>query len=149
MAFRINLPPATRAFLISLIGLSFLYNVARWRLYSFASLRGLDNPQVVVATDLIVPYLTLVPSNFLRYPWTLLTATFVEQNIFTVVLNSATLLYGGKYLERAWGSYEFTKFLIIVSLIPNAFSLLIYTIWAAVEGQSNRGYAIPLFRNYL
>lgn len=138
--YRFNLPPSTRVFLTSLIGLSFLYNIARWRLYSLASARGRDNPHVVSPSDLIVPYMTIVPSDFLYYPWTLLTATFVEQNIFTLALNSATLLYGGKYLERAWGSFEFSKFIVIAALIPNILSLLLYGAWAAVTRDSNRGY---------
>ena len=142
--FRLNLPPSTRVFLSCLVGLSFLYNVARWRLYTLASARGLDKPHVVSPSDLVVPYMTVVPSSFLFYPWTLFSATFVEQNIFTLVLNAATLLYGGKYLERAWGSFEFSKFIVVVALIPNIVSLLIYLTWAAVSGDTNRGYA-PLF----
>ncbi|BDD55611.1 hypothetical protein MPDQ_006906 [Monascus purpureus] len=131
MAFRINLPPATRIFLFSLLGLSLLYNIGRWRQIGAPGVTPHPNP--------IVPYLTLVPSQFLFYPWTFLTATFVEQNIFTVLLNSATLLYGGKYLERAWGSSEFGKFILIVSLIPNAITLPIYIAWAAVSGNLDRG----------
>ena len=103
MPIRINLPPATRAVLISQLALSFLYNVARWR--------QLDDgpPTAGTQSSPIVPYLTLVPSMFYYYPWTILTATFVEQNIFTVLINGATVFYGGKYLERAWGSKEFGK----------------------------------------
>lgn len=134
MAFRINLPPATRVFLVSLLALSLLYNVARWRQIG-----------VTPNTNPIVPYLTLVPSEFLYYPWTLFTATFVEQNIFTVLLNSATLLYGGKYLERAWGSSEFGKFILIVSVIPNVIIVPIYLLWGAVGGNSIRGYVFLLF----
>ncbi|KAL1964031.1 hypothetical protein VTN77DRAFT_7577 [Rasamsonia byssochlamydoides] len=134
MALRINLPPATRILLISLLALSFLYNVARWR--------QLEQPTGGASTTTrspIVPYLTLVPSRFIYYPWTLLTATFVEQNIFTVMLNAATLFYGGKYLERAWGSREFGKFILVISLIPNALTVPIYLFWAAVTGSQLRG----------
>jgi membrane associated rhomboid family serine protease len=133
MALRINLPPVTRILLISLLALSFLYNVARWR--------QLDDHTGAVSTSPIVPYLTLVPSQFIYYPWTLLTATFVEQNIFTVILNGATLFYGGKYLERAWGSREFGKFILVISLIPNILMVPIYLLWAAITGSDLRGYA--------
>ncbi|KAL2216140.1 rhomboid family protein [Thermoascus aurantiacus ATCC 26904] len=133
MALRVNLPPATRIFLVSLLCLSFLYNVARWRQLDHTAGKQNANP--------IVPYLTLVPTRFIVYPWTLLTATFVEQNIFTVLLNAATLFYGGKYLERAWGSREFAKFILVVSLISNAVAVLVYLIWNAIERGSLRGYA--------
>ncbi|OQD74521.1 hypothetical protein PENDEC_c010G00976 [Penicillium decumbens] len=130
MPLRVNIPPATRIFLVSLLALSFLYNIARWR--------QLDTSAGSVQSTPIIPYLTLVPSFFYYYPWTLLTATFVEQNIFTVILNAATIFYGGKYLERAWGSREFSKFIAAVILIPNAVIIPIYYIWASVGGSQSR-----------
>ncbi|KAJ9321950.1 hypothetical protein DTO027B5_7801 [Paecilomyces variotii] len=126
MAFRVNLPPATRTLLISVLALSFLYNIARWR-------------QLGLTSTPSVPYLTLIPARFIFYPWTLLTATFVEQNIFTVILNAATLFYGGKYLERAWGSREFGKFIVIVALVSNAVTVLLYLIWDSFDGDHLRG----------
>ncbi|KAL4875790.1 eukaryotic integral membrane protein-domain-containing protein [Aspergillus karnatakaensis] len=134
MALRVNIPPATRVCLISLITLSFLYNIARWR--------QLDITPGTPTVSPAVPYLTLVPSNFIFYPWTLLTATFVEQNIFTVLLNLATIFYGGKYLERAWGSREFTKFILTIALIPNVVMVPVYLILAAIGGGSSSGYAL-------
>ncbi|KAJ5259563.1 hypothetical protein N7478_012544 [Penicillium angulare] len=131
MPLRVSIPPATRTFLVGLLALSVLYNIARWR--------GLDYTSGAVQTTPLIPYLTLVPSRFFFYPWTLATSTFVEQNIFTVLLNAATIFYGGKYLERAWGSREFSKFVAAVTLIPNAVIIPIYLIWGAAPGQNNRG----------
>jgi membrane associated rhomboid family serine protease len=131
MALRINIPPATRVCLISLITLSFLYNIARWR--------QLDITPGTPTVSPTVPYLTLVPSHFIFYPWTLLTATFVEQNIFTVLLNLATIFYGGKYLERAWGSREFTKFIVTIAVVPNVVMVPFYLFWVAVTGSSSSG----------
>ncbi|KAL5334760.1 eukaryotic integral membrane protein-domain-containing protein [Aspergillus crustosus] len=134
MALRVNIPPATRVCLISLITLSFLYNIARWRQLDITP----GSPTVLPT----VPYLTLIPTNFIFYPWTLLTATFVEQNIFTVLLNLATIFYGGKYLERAWGSREFTKFILSIAVVPNVAMVPFYLVWAAISGGSNSGYAL-------
>ena len=136
MPLRVNIPPATRFFLVSLLALSLLYNIARWR--------ELDYTAGGVQSTPLIPYLTLVPSRFFYYPWTLATATFVEQNIFTVLLNAATVFYGGKYLERAWGSREFSKFVAAVTLIPNVLIVPFYLIWGAAPGQDNRGYGLPL-----
>lgn len=130
MPLRVNIPPATRVVLISLLALSLLYNVARWR--------QLDTSAGSVQSTPIIPYLTLVPSLFFYYFWTIITATFVEQNIFTVLLNAATIFYGGKYLERAWGSREFSKFIVTVAVIPNVAIIPIYLIWGAVTGSSSR-----------
>lgn len=133
MLTRINVPPVSRTALVALLGLSLLYNIARWRQLDTTT------PDAAASSAPSVPYLTLVPSRAVSYPWTLLTATFVEQNIFTVILNSATLFYGGKYLERAWGSREFAKFLLLVTVIPNVIVVPIYLLWDSVGRDSQAG----------
>ncbi|KAJ5942218.1 hypothetical protein N7516_002386 [Penicillium verrucosum] len=130
MSLRINIPPATRICLVSLLTLSLLYNIARWR--------QIDSTGGTPATSPLVPYLTLVPSFFYYYPWTIVTATFVEQNIFTLLLNVSTIFYGGKYLERAWGSRDFSKFIAVVAVIPCVAIIPIYLVWGAAGGSSNR-----------
>ena len=129
MPLRVNIPPVTRILLISLLSLSLLYNIARWRSIDYS--RG--------AIPATIPYLTLVPSLFYKYPWTLLSSTIVEQNIFTVLLNAATVFYGGKYLERAWGSREFSQFIGVIAIIPKVLIVPIYLIWASTFGQESRG----------
>ncbi|KKZ67131.1 hypothetical protein EMCG_07190 [[Emmonsia] crescens] len=123
MAPRINIPPITRAILSAICALSFLNGVARWRQYEGSS-------------GAPIPYLSLVPSNILFYPWTLVTATFVEHNIFTVVITGATVFYGGKYLERAWGSREFAKFILVVALVPNIVMVFLYILWSNIVSDS-------------
>lgn len=143
MAPRINIPPVTRILLIVLVALTFLYNLARWRVIDSMT----PAMQASSHESPVIPYLPLVPSKVLYYPWTLLTATFVEQNIFTLVINGATLLYGGKYLERAWGSREFGKFILAVSLIPNVVAILIYITWSTLSGATPpRSYVLLLSR---
>jgi len=92
---------------------------------------GGDQPQAEFFT---VPYLTVVPAQSALYPWTFVTTTFVEQNIFTLAIALATLLYGGKYLERAWGSAELVKFLLVTSVVSNFLSFIIYIMWFAITG---------------
>lgn len=138
MPLRVNIPPATRIVLVSLLALSLLYNIARWR--------RLDTSAGSVQVTPIIPYLTLVPSLFYYYPWTIVTATFVEQNIFTVLLNGATVFYGGKYLERAWGSREFSKFVAAVVVIPSVAIIPIYLVWGSIGGSSSRAYVFDSIR---
>jgi membrane associated rhomboid family serine protease len=128
MPARINIPPVTRALLSSIVALSLLYGVARWRRYGNS---------VMTAP---IPYLALVPGEFLFYPWTLVSATFVERNLFTLLINGAILFYGGKYLERAWGSKEFAKFVLIVALISNVAAVFLYILCAAFFSNSLLGY---------
>jgi membrane associated rhomboid family serine protease len=124
MAFRVNIPPVTRGLLLCQVVLSLLYNIARYSQVDFRSVTGSDT--------LYVPYLTLVPSLSLWYPWVFVTTTLVEQNIFTLLINLATVYYGGKYLERAWGSAEFLKFILVVSLISNVVAFFTYVAWTAI-----------------
>ncbi|OJJ82819.1 rhomboid family protein [Aspergillus glaucus CBS 516.65] len=133
---RVNIPPATRICLVSLLTLSLLYNIARWRQISSISA---TTGKTQLTTPIVVPYLTLVPLRLFYYPWTLLTATFVEQNIFTVLLNLATLFYGGKYLERAWSSREFAKFIVTIAVLPNVVIVPFYLLWAAIRGNPSIG----------
>lgn len=135
MALRINLPPVTRALLALIVALTLLYNIARWRLAN-------SDPNAATptapATRPIVPYLALVPSLSLWYPWTCLTATFVEQNIFTLLINGANVFFGGKYLERAWGSQGFIYVILIATVIPNLLAVPTYIVWATITGNPGR-----------
>jgi membrane associated rhomboid family serine protease len=111
---RLNIPPVTRILLIALLSQSLLSAAIRYRQWTKES-------------DIVVPYLSLVPQLSFIYPWTFLTTTLVENNVFTLGISAVTLFYGGRYLERAWTSAEFAKFVVVVALIPNllTFGLLV------------------------
>lgn len=103
---RINIPPVTRIVLI-VLGLQSLLSAAiRYRQWS-------------ANTEIVIPYLNLVPQLSLVYLWTFLSTTLVESNVFTLSIACLTLYHGGRYLERAWSSREFAKFLLIAALLPN------------------------------
>ncbi|PBP20113.1 eukaryotic integral membrane protein, partial [Diplocarpon rosae] len=118
---RLNIPPITRILLLALLSQSLLSFAIRYRQWSEES-------------DVVVPYLSLVPQLSLIYPWTFLTTTLVENNVFTLGIAGATIFYGGRYLERAWTSAEFAKFLLVTSLIPNASCFGTLVILFAVTG---------------
>lgn len=123
MAPRLNIPPITRIALIVLVFQSTLCAGIRYR-------------QSSAETDL-VPYLALVPQLSLIFPWTFLVATLVENNVFTLAIAVLTLFYGGRYLERAWTSAEFARFLLIVSLIPNLITFGTLVALFAITGDVN------------
>ena len=132
MALRLNIPPVTRALLVILVAVSFLYNLARWK----------QHVDSTTATDPAatarVPYLALVPARSIFYPWTFLTATFVEQNVLTLLINGAAIFFGGRYLERAWGSKEFGKIVLLTSVLPNVLMVPIYIVWGEIMGNTSR-----------
>ena len=127
MALRLNIPPVTRILLLLLVILSFLYNYARFRQLG-------DTPsQPAAAPAPVVPYLTLVPAVCLFYPWTFLTATFVEQNILNLFIDGTAIFLGGKYLERAWGSKDFAIVVLIATAVPHLLIVPPYIVWFGHE----------------
>ena len=131
MQMRINIPPLTRVLLALLFAISTAHQITR---YVFG---GLD-PEL----------LALIPQWSLFYPWVYLTATFAEQNIVTLLIAAATILYGGKYLERAWGSTEFGKFVLLVTLLPNLVATFVYVLWFAITRDDSRAYVKDLSVTY-
>jgi membrane associated rhomboid family serine protease len=122
MAPRINIPPITRALLVLLVTFSLLNAFARYHAW-----QENNKSSSLIDRAHVAPYLTLVPGASLpKYPWVLLTATLIEQNIAGLLITGASLFYGGRYLERAWGSNEYLKFVGIAAVVPNVLSWLIY-----------------------
>ena len=106
MAPRLNIPPVTRVLLIVLLAQSILSAAIRYREWTEKS-------------EIVIPYLTLIPQLSLVYPWTFLTSSLVEGNVFTLTIGCLTLFNGGRYLERAWSSADLAKFVALVSLASN------------------------------
>lgn len=115
MAPRLNIPPVTRAILVALVFQSILSAAIRYR-------------QWTEDAHIIIPYLTLVPQLSIIYPWTFITSTLVEGNVFTLAIGGATLFQGCRYLERAWSSAELAKFLALASVVPNVLTFLVMVI---------------------
>lgn len=137
---RVNIPPLTRACLLLTVGLSFLAGALRYRSWANHT-NSSETPTELPSSQLFtVPYLTVVPALSIVFPWTFITATLVEQNIFTLAITLATIFYGGKYLERAWGSKEFGKFLLVLAVIPNFLTFIVYVAWYAATGNVVRSY---------
>lgn len=118
MQWRVSIPPLTRVLLALLVALSVSYQALRF---------GGD-------ADLVTGhYLALIPQWALFTPWVYFTASYSEQNILTFLIAGATILFGGKYLERAWGSLEFGKFILIVTVLPNFLASLVYVLLFALS----------------
>lgn len=120
---RINLPPLTRSLLAAVV----LFTLLNFALRPYASwVEKVEKPLTGVGNG--VPYLTIVPGKSVVYPWVFALATVVEQNVLGLIVTGLTVFYGGRYLERAWGQQEFTKFVMFVAMIPNILSFLLYII---------------------
>ena len=120
---RINIPPLTRILIGLLLAISVTHQITRYIYHTVP-----------------VELLALVPQQSVFYPWVYVTATYAEQNVITLLIAGATILYGGKYLERAWGSTEFGKFVLIVTVLPNVASTIVYILWFVVTRDAARAY---------
>lgn len=101
--------------------------------------RQADDPnEAPTQQAVLVPFLAIVPGMSIVFPWVFVFATLVESNIFTLAITLTTLFYGGKYLERAWGSKEFGKFLLAVGVVSNLVAYFTYIIWFALTGNVSR-----------
>lgn len=132
---RFNIPPLTRALLLTTIFQTVVYASLKYKLWiSSTSSTATARPDNIQA----IPYLTLVPGPSLFFPWVFVTATFVEGNIFTLVVALNAVFYGGKYLERAWGSREFGKFVGVVTVVPNFWTMAIVWTWYVMGGETDK-----------
>ncbi|KAK4548069.1 hypothetical protein LTR36_010789 [Oleoguttula mirabilis] len=139
---RITLPPLTRALLLTLLALSALNAVLRTRKWTASLPSTPTSPNSLAATaanylsspSYAIPYLALIPTQSIRYPWTFLTAALVENNVVSLAVSGSVIWFGGRYLERAWGSTEFGKFVLFVTMIPNLLSFGVYAFWHGVAG---------------
>ena len=122
MAPRINVPPVTRALIGALFFQSLVCAVLRYWQWSSHGV-------------VLRPYLVLIPQLSLFFPWTFVTTTLVEGNVFTLAIATLILFHGGRYLERAWSGAEFAKFLLVVSLIPNVLTFFTEFILYALTRQ--------------
>ncbi|QIW96848.1 hypothetical protein AMS68_002366 [Peltaster fructicola] len=135
---RINLPPVTRVIILALISLSTLNAGLRFRSWVATTTpeqQLTTSPSTYLSSpQWAIPYLVLIPTKSLWYPWTFLTAALIENNIISLTVSGAVVWFGGKYLERAWGSQEFGKFAIFVTVTPNFLSFLLYGFWHILTG---------------
>lgn len=130
---RVNLPPITRTLLLTLIALTLLNATVQPEYTALGPFTRTGHGS---------PYLSLLPGQSFKFPWTFITASFVEQNVFGLVVSGLTLFYGGRYLERAWSSAEYARFIVIVGLVPNLLCFVQYIILYAVSGSDKALYVL-------
>lgn len=66
-----------------------------------------------------IAYLALIPARTIPFVWNLITAGYIEQSIYGVVISTLGLLFIGKLLEPIWGSKEFLKFIFVVNFFTS------------------------------
>lgn len=147
----IILPPVTKAAVLLLVLLSLVVCIFRLNIYykllaiaeapqvqPETDSRPVAKPPLPVYADIVIPFLTLIPSLSLFYPWVVATTTFVETTLLGLVATGATIVYGGRYCERVWNSKELARFLTIVAVASN------FVAWATALNEYVLASAIPV-----
>ena len=76
-----NIPPITKATLLTTFLLSLLCAAVRFRVYIYQTSAASDSND---EREFTAPFLTLIPAASYLFPWTFITATFVQENIISV-----------------------------------------------------------------
>lgn len=66
-----------------------------------------------------ITYLALIPARTIPFGWNLITAGYIEQSVYGVVISTLGLLLMGKVLEPIWGTREFLKFIFVVNFLTS------------------------------
>lgn len=130
---RFTLPKVTRAILALLVVVSVVWQVSAARRAGL----GLD-----FRKSTLVPWVSLTPQTSWKYPWVYITATFAEQNLFTLGVAAAWFYFGGKYLERAWGEQELGRFIALLTILPTLITSLLYLAAYGLTRSSNLLYVL-------
>ncbi|GAA5816155.1 hypothetical protein MFLAVUS_009681 [Mucor flavus] len=110
-----NVPTLTKALVSLLLFCSIAPQIYMYRLNSEA-----DADSDILS---VCPFIGLLPGFVMFAPWTFLTATFYEDNMITLLCSVVVLLFCGKYLERAWGSKELLKFVLVTAVLSNVVTM--------------------------
>ncbi|KAK9475641.1 eukaryotic integral membrane protein-domain-containing protein [Lipomyces japonicus] len=132
---RVNLPPLTKVLLAFSAVASVVVFVVRYSAY-IALTKATPDKHIDLAS-IYVSYLTIVPGVSIVFPWTFLTAAFIEQNLFALLIHLGTLYYAARYCERIWGSVELARFLALVTIVPNLVTFILYILAFVFTGNTD------------
>lgn len=95
-------------------------NLQRVYKQSYSSSPSKKSKDYIKFNSIALPFLVMVPGiGILRYPWVIVTSSFIEETLLNFIITGGILLFSGRYLEHMWGSTEMAKFILIQTLIPN------------------------------
>ncbi|WVQ80619.1 hypothetical protein IAT38_002724 [Cryptococcus sp. DSM 104549] len=90
-----------------------------------------------------LPWLVLSPGKSLVYPWTFLTAGFVELNFINLIVSAISLPLACRYLERVWGPRELVRFCVITIVGSNIIAFgFSWIVWFVI-GSEDSLYGVP------
>ncbi|KAI9317920.1 eukaryotic integral membrane protein-domain-containing protein [Dichotomocladium elegans] len=132
-----NIPALTKALVTTLVVLS-----CSSYIYTYRAQASAENPDDIAFSG--CPFIGILPGLAMYNPWTFLTAAFYEDNVFSLFGSVLVLLLCGKYLERAWGSRELLKYVVISATLSNVVTWIGIVATFYVSGDSKFLYEIQI-----
>ncbi|CAG8580378.1 801_t:CDS:2, partial [Dentiscutata erythropus] len=124
-----NVPPTVKTLTFSIVFVSALGALKRFH-------RWTENP---FATN-VLPNFALVPGHAIQNFWTFFTAGFLETNPASLIGSIIAMVACGKYLERAWGSKDFLKFVGIILIGVTLSTYFTYLLEYVITGDEHYLY---------
>ncbi|AAS52606.1 AEL079Wp [Eremothecium gossypii ATCC 10895] len=111
-----TIPTATRYLSFAYV----LFTVALWSTRRTAS-STVEDPQLVIC-----PIVQLVPSQILKFPYSLLLSNLVDVELWKFVVDLLNLIIGGTYIESYWNSpQEMLKYTLMIGTATNLVMCLV------------------------
>ncbi|CAG8493339.1 2200_t:CDS:2, partial [Cetraspora pellucida] len=112
-------------------------NMPTWRVVFISALGALKKfhnwAENSFAVD-VLPDFALVPGHAIQKFWTFFTAGFLETDPISLTGSVIAMVACGKYLERAWGSKDFLKFIGIILIGVTLATFLTYLLEYTITG---------------
>ncbi|CAG8441609.1 7254_t:CDS:2, partial [Scutellospora calospora] len=126
-----NVPPTVKTLTFLIVFISALGVLKRFH-------RWIENP---FAID-VLPDFAMVPGHAIQKFWTFFTAGFLETDPMSLIGSVITMAACGKYLERAWGSKDFLKFVGIILIGVTLATFLTYLLEYTITGDQYYLYEV-------
>ncbi|CCK73396.1 uncharacterized protein NDAI_0G04110 [Naumovozyma dairenensis CBS 421] len=141
---RINeIPTATRILLLAYIfNTSCLFYIRNSTYYSL-----LASDASLKYSEVICPFLQLVPEKLAEYPLSIVFSNFVDTELWKILVNLVNIIIGGTFIEKNWNSSrEVLIFTIVIGSITNISVVLCTFLFS--QFFSGLNMKVPIDGNY-
>ncbi len=97
---------------------------------------------ITIINGNVIYYLGLIPIEFTRHPWTIITNMFVHAGFWHIFANMLTLFFFGRFLTMLVGQNKFLLVYFGGGILGNIFYLLLGEPVSIAVGASGAVYAI-------
>ncbi|PVU89812.1 hypothetical protein BB559_004924 [Furculomyces boomerangus] len=86
--------------------------------------------------------LILLPALIIKYPWTIVTTSWIETDALSFLLGVIVLIPCVSILEKNWGVQDTVTFLAVSSILPTIATALVYIILGSIYDDARYSQAV-------